>query len=281
MSKKEISKTTSIISGGIAGCIARTATSPIEVVKILKQTGKYQNLNFLQCMKNINYNEGFRGFFRGNGTCLVRTLPYSAIQFLTFEQTNAYFNRNNYFTKNIQYLSSGTLAGFTSLTFTYPLELIRTRLTVQSKNQKNYTGIWNACTTITRNEGPSALFKGYGMSCIGFIPYLSINFYVFNYLKDRTNKYGNPLINLTNGCIAGTTAISITYPTDLIRRKLQMDKSTRPNMISCVKNIYKTQGIHGFYKGYLTGIGKVTPMSGITFMSYEILKKFIIENKLN
>jgi len=277
MSEKEISKTNSLICGGVAGCIARTATSPIEVVKILKQTGQNENMNFIQCMKNIQYNEGLKGFFRGNGTYLVRTLPYSAIQFMTFEQANSYLKKKNYLNKDFQYLTSGALAGFTSLTSKYPLELIRTRLTVQSKNQKSYTGIWNAFTTISRTEGPRALFKGYGMSCIGFIPYLSINFYVFNYLKDKTNQSGNPLINLNNGCIAGTTAISITYPTDLIRRRLQMDKGTRPNMITCVKDIYKTQGFRGFYKGYLTGIGKVAPMSGITFMSYEILKKFIIE----
>jgi len=277
MSEKEISKTNSLICGGVAGCIARTATSPIEVVKILKQTGQNENMNFIQCMKNIQYNEGLKGFFRGNGTYLVRTLPYSAIQFMTFEQANSYLKKKNYLNKDFQYLTSGALAGFTSLTSTYPLELIRTRLTVQSKNQKSYTGIWNAFTTISRTEGPRALFKGYGMSCIGFIPYLSINFYVFNYLKDKTNQSGNPLINLNNGCIAGTTAISITYPTDLIRRRLQMDKGTRSNMITCVKDIYKTQGFRGFYKGYLTGIGKVAPMSGITFMSYEILKKFIIE----
>jgi len=279
MAEKEISKINSLICGGIAGCIARTATSPIEVIKILKQTG--QNKNFFQCMKNIHYNEGFKGFFRGNGTYLVRTLPYSAIQFMTFEQANSFFKRNNYFNKDGRYLTSGALAGFTSLTSTYPLELIRTRLTVQSKNQKTYTGIWNAATTITQTEGSRALFKGYGMSCIGFIPYLSINFYVFNYLKDRTNEIGNPLINLTNGCLAGASAISITYPTDLIRRRLQIDKSTRPNMITCVKDIYRTQGFRGFYKGYLTGIGKVAPMSGIIFMSYEIFKKFIIENDLN
>ena len=126
MSEKEISKTNSLICGGVAGCIARTATSPIEVVKILKQTGQNENMNFIQCMKNIQYNEGLKGFFRGNGTYLVRTLPYSAIQFMTFEQANSYLKKNNYLNKDFQYLTSGALAGFTSLTSTYPLELIRT-----------------------------------------------------------------------------------------------------------------------------------------------------------
>ena len=97
-------------------------------------------------------------------------------------------------------------------------------------------------------------------------------------MKYRTNPTGNPIINLLNCSIAGTVAISITYPTDLIRRKLQIDTNTNPKMYDCIKNVYKTQGYRGFYKGYLTGIGKVTPMSGITFMSYEIFKNYFLNN---
>ena len=99
---KEMNKTQSLISGGISGCIARTLTSPIEVIKILKQTGNHSNMSFSQCFNNIYKNEGIKGYFRGNGTYLVRTLPYSAIQFMTFEQTNIILKKNNIFNKDFQ-----------------------------------------------------------------------------------------------------------------------------------------------------------------------------------
>ena len=274
----QISKSGSLISGGIAGCIARTFTSPLEVIKTLKQTTS-SSKSFSQCFKNIYETEGIRGYFRGNGTYLVRTLPYSAIQFLTFEQTNNYLANNN-INKNIRYLISGASAGFTSLTFTYPLEVIRTRLTIQSRQNPEYTGIINAYTKIVQTEGTKGLFKGYTMSCMGFIPYLTINFYIFNYLKDNTNPTGNTLINLANGSAAGTAAISITYPSDLIRRKLQVNKEQNIGIFKTIKNIYKINGIRGFYSGYFTGIAKVTPQSGITFMVYELCKRYIIENKV-
>jgi len=276
----QISKTGSLISGGIAGCIARTCTSPLEVIKTLKQTTDSSSKSFSQCFRNIYQTEGIRGYFRGNGTYLIRTLPYSAIQFLTFEQTNNYLTNNNYFNKSARYLLSGASAGFTSLTFTYPLEVIRTRLTIQSRLNPEYTGITNACTKIVKTEGIKGLFKGYTMSCMGFIPYLTINFYTFNYLKDHTNPTGNTLINLVNGSAAGTAAISIMYPSDLIRRKLQVNKEHNIGIFKTVKNIYKINGIRGFYSGYFTGIAKVTPQSGITFMVYELCKKYIIENKV-
>lgn len=274
----QISKSGSLISGGIAGCIARTFTSPLEVIKTLKQTTS-SSKSFSQCFKNIYETEGIRGYFRGNGTYLIRTLPYSAIQFLTFEQTNNYLANNN-INKNIRYLISGASAGFTSLTFTYPLEVIRTRLTIQSRQNPEYTGITNAYTKIVQTEGIRGLFKGYTMSCMGFIPYLTINFYTFNYLKDNTNPTGNTLINLANGSVAGTAAISITYPSDLIRRKLQVNKEQNIGIFKTIKNIYKINGIRGFYSGYFTGIAKVTPQSGITFMVYELCKRYIIENKV-
>jgi len=274
----QISKSGSLISGGIAGCIARTFTSPLEVIKTLKQTTS-SSKSFSQCFKNIYETEGIRGYFRGNGTYLIRTLPYSAIQFLTFEQTNNYLANNN-INKNIRYLISGASAGFTSLTFTYPLEVIRTRLTIQSRQNPEYTGITNAYTKIVQTEGIRGLFKGYTMSCMGFIPYLTINFYTFNYLKDNTNPTGNTLINLANGSVAGTAAISITYPSDLIRRKLQVNKEQNIGIFKTIKNIYKINGIRGFYSGYFTGIAKVTPQSGITFMIYELCKRYIIENKV-
>jgi hypothetical protein len=187
---------------------------------------------------------------------------------------------NNNINKNIRYLISGASAGFTSLTFTYPLEVIRTRLTIQSRQNPEYTGIINAYTKIVQTEGTKGLFKGYTMSCMGFIPYLTINFYIFNYLKDNTNPTGNTLINLANGSAAGTAAISITYPSDLIRRKLQVNKEQNIGIFKTIKNIYKINGIRGFYSGYFTGIAKVTPQSGITFMVYELCKRYIIENKV-
>ena len=62
------------------------------------------------------------------------------------------------------------------------------------------------------------------------------------------------LSKLFAGAFAGTFSVSITYPTDLIRRRLQLqgfDKSVPKydGIFDCCKKIFKRDGIKGFYRG--------------------------------
>jgi hypothetical protein len=104
--------------------------------------------------------------------------PYSAVQFAAYEQFKVYFIKpgESDLTASTRLLA-GALAGITSVTVTYPLDLVRTRLAVQtdSKNLK-YKGISDAFVLIVRNEGSLALFKGIGPTIA--VKYL---FYIFKY----------------------------------------------------------------------------------------------------
>ena len=64
-------------------------------------------------------------------------------------------------------LAAGALAGITSVTCTYPLDLVRTRLSVQSGTigrkevQKKVPGIWTTIKHIYKTEGGLfALYRG-------------------------------------------------------------------------------------------------------------------------
>lgn len=70
---------------------------------------------------------------------------------------------------------------------TYPLDMVRGRLTVQSDNGR-YRGIAHAAVTIVREEGPRALYKGWLPSVIGVVPYVGLNFAVYETLKARDGR---------------------------------------------------------------------------------------------
>ena len=71
--------------GGMAGAVSRTVVSPLERLKILFQVQsvgrtEYQ-MSVSQALKKMWVDEGWRGFMRGNGTNCIRIVPYSAVQF--------------------------------------------------------------------------------------------------------------------------------------------------------------------------------------------------------
>lgn len=102
---------------------------------------------------------------------------------------------------------AGSLAGITSQSCTYPLDLARARMAVTDK----YTGYKlvetisilrrrkkiRICTftdfrslrhvfaKIWIDEGPKTLFKGYWATILGVIPYAGTSFYTFETLKRK------------------------------------------------------------------------------------------------
>ena len=75
----------SFIAGGVAGAVSRTVVSPLERLKILLQvqsTGHTEyKMSVHKALGKIWREEGFKGMMAGNGTNCIRIVPYSAVQF--------------------------------------------------------------------------------------------------------------------------------------------------------------------------------------------------------
>lgn len=75
----------SFIAGGVAGAVSRTVVSPLERLKILLQvqTGAQTEykMSINKALAKIWREEGFKGMMAGNGTNCIRIVPYSAVQF--------------------------------------------------------------------------------------------------------------------------------------------------------------------------------------------------------
>jgi solute carrier family 25 (mitochondrial phosphate transporter), member 23/24/25/41 len=75
-------------AGGVAGAVSRTVVSPLERLKILMQVQSVgrdaYKMSVGQALGKMWKEEGWRGFMRGNGTNCIRIVPYSAIQFSSY-----------------------------------------------------------------------------------------------------------------------------------------------------------------------------------------------------
>jgi hypothetical protein len=88
-----------LVTGGIAGAVSRTATSPLERLRILQQTASsaYKGKGTIRSFIYMYQSEGYRGFFKGNGATVVKIAPFSAAEFYFYEffKTNLYSGTPN------------------------------------------------------------------------------------------------------------------------------------------------------------------------------------------
>ena len=77
--------TAAFLAGGVAGAVSRTVVSPLERLKILFQVQSSGHKEYKgsvwKGLVKIWQEEGFKGMMRGNGVNCLRIIPYSAVQF--------------------------------------------------------------------------------------------------------------------------------------------------------------------------------------------------------
>ena len=86
-------------------------------------------------------------------------------------------------------------------------------------------------------------------------------------------------MNLTMGGSAGVIAVTITYPTDFVRRLMQVSGTPGhpkySSMIDAFSTVYRKEGIKGWYRGYFACLLKVAPSVAILFWCNEQLKSYV------
>ncbi|KAL0489791.1 mitochondrial substrate carrier family protein B [Acrasis kona] len=292
-----------MLAGGVSGAVSRTCAAPFERLKILfqvqdvsshmtsnlntdaaQQGKKYKSI--ISGLMQIGKDEGYRGYFKGNGTNIVRVVPYTAAQFLSYEKYKQYISTysSDGSLSVPQRLLCGGLAGMTSVIVSYPLDVVRCRLSAQ-QDRIVYKGIGDALVVIFKQEGISGLYRGLVPTLYGIAPYVALNFTLYERLKFYAMQYQKSedlgiVMKLGLGAVSGTVAQTITYPFDVVRRRMQMlgyggQKVAYTSMTEGFKHVYKKYGFFGFYKGLVPNYLKVIPVVSINFIVYEYMKKFL------
>ncbi|KAE8154751.1 mitochondrial carrier domain-containing protein [Aspergillus avenaceus] len=215
------------LAGGMAGCAAKTVVAPLDRVKILfqasnpqfaKYTGSWSGL--LSAVRDINRYEGARGLFKGHSATLLRIFPYAAIKFLAYEQIRAVVIPSRDKETAFRRLMSGSLAGITSVFFTYPLELIRVRLAFETKRSSGSSvssifrqiyrervsppsvpsglsqsagasaaatatvGVSSAVNKVVPSSGLANFYRGFVPTLLGMFPYAGMSFLTHDTVGD-------------------------------------------------------------------------------------------------
>lgn len=184
---------------------------------------------------------------------------------------------------------SGGIAGSVAKTLVAPIDRCKILLQVHNVHYEGF-GIFESFYRIVQKEGYFSLYKGNGAQMLRIFPYAAMQFTSYETYKRLNVVLFGPeashkiLNNLACGSLAGITAVSVTYPLDVIRSRLAFQfkgEHIYNGITDAMRKIYKEQNsIRAFYRGYgITVLGMI-PYAGLSFTSFERLKHYVLTNKL-
>lgn len=273
-----------LVSGAIAGVVSRTAVAPLETIRTLLMVGSCGH-STTEVFKSIMKTDGWTGLFSGNFVNVIRVAPSKAIELFAYESVKKHLTPNTGEQSILPIppsLLAGAVAGVTSTVCTYPLELLKTRLTIQRGVYKN---LLDAFIKIVREEGPAELYRGLTPSVIGVIPYAATNYFAYDTLRKAYKKafdqeeIGN-VMTLLIGSAAGAISSTATFPLEVARKHMQagaLNGRQYKNMLHALATILEKEGLPGLYRGLGPSCIKLVPAAGISFMCYEACKRILIE----
>lgn len=233
---QNITKIDKFLYGGIAGMIAKTTISPLNVIKLRKQT-----------MKHYERPSSIFHYWKGNAINCVRIFPYSGTQFVTFD----YIKK-----KTDSRIAAGLTAGGVATLTTYPLDVMHLRATIGNN--------------LTNSKMYNKLYSGIGISLVSTSLFTGINFALYDKIKSNfgTWSWYSPI--LYSG-ISSIISQSLCYPLDTIRRNSQITHNSNLPISTIKYNIHKNKG---FYNGMSINMAKVLPTQIIRFTIFENLIRF-------
>ncbi|TNM97557.1 mitochondrial adenyl nucleotide antiporter SLC25A23-like isoform X1 [Takifugu flavidus] len=277
-----------LVAGAMAGAVSRTGTAPLDRLKVFLQVhgSTARGINLWSGLRGMVREGGLTSLWRGNGINVLKIAPESAIKFMAYEQIKWLIrgSREGGSLRVQERFIAGSLAGATAQTIIYPMEVLKTRLTLRKTGQ--YSGMADCAKQILKTEGVRAFYRGYLPNTLGIIPYAGIDLAVYETLKNAwlqtycvDSADPGVLVLLGCGTVSSTCGQLASYPLALIRTRMQAQATTegkpKLSMMGQFKYIISQEGLPGLYRGITPNFLKVIPAVSISYVVYEHMKKIL------
>ena len=281
-----------VFAGAVAGIISRTFCAPIEMVSTVMMCRGDECSSMTVELMNTWKAEGFKGMFKGNGANCLKVAPSRGTQFLVYEFMKRQFVLLGWAAGASGSLNAGSrllaggIAGMVAASIVYPLEVVKTMLTLYPEECNSIGG---AVRRVWNNGGIPALYRGLGPTLVAMFPYVGVEFMVYETLKKHWEFSVGPMGTgalLLIGAIGGAAAQASAHPLDVIRRRMQMqsmfgdkkvDGKDKPvkkysNMFTGLYRVSKDEGWHALFNGLGPACLEKIPSTAIGYFIYEAMK---------
>lgn len=239
-----------------------------------------------EAMKRVVAKDGVIGLYRGLGLTMMGLAPTWGLYWFAYKnlkslQTDAFGRRED---SPVTHLMAAMGAGVFTAVSTNPIWVVKTRLQTQSLQldaaHTRYNNIPHAVSTILKQEGVRAFFRGIMPSLIG-VTHVCVQFPLYEQVKLRLANRGNKELHelsflelVLASMLSKTVASTVAFPHEVLRVRQQVSRSSgTTNLFSLAKLIYTEDGLRGFYRGLSTNLFRVVPAAAITFVSFEYISR--------
>eukprot|EP01135_Chromosphaera_perkinsii_P008928 Nk52_evm38s1524 gene=Nk52_evmTU38s1524 len=300
-------------AGAAAGIMEHCIIYPIDSVKTRMQSIRTvsvasggasakavvsANPSILSILRQMTH-ESIKTPFRGINAVGAGAGPAHALYFATYEKckrifserlstTNQSFdNTNNFGNQPLATGLAGTVATVVHDGFMNPFDAVKQRMQMAGSP---YKGVIDCVQTVYKTEGVGAFYRSYTTQLTMNIPFQSLHFATYEYLRELLNPKGtyDPLTHMVAGAGAGAVASAVTTPLDVAKTLLNTQETVVVGgnarntalhyiggMAEAMKTIYTEKGIGGFSKGMSARILFHVPSTAICWSVYEFFKHVI------
>lgn len=297
------------VAGGVAGAGARLATAPLDLIRIraqLERNVTYPRPSMWSSLLTIYQGEGgFLALFRGSVAATYLWIGYSVVQFAVYARIKEHLEQvASHDSAMAPWLNptsvaflSGAGAGSCATVATYPFDICRTIFAARgfiptgtSNSSKSATNTFQPpkslveCATAMYNKnGPKAFFAGVRPAVVQIIPYMGLNFAIYDYLTQGDRRIG---LSGYAGSISGAVSKIIVYPMDTVKKRMQAqsvfgvggnDARIYTGMWDCLSTMIRHEGATSLYRGLVPSVLKTAIGSGLSFSLFRMAKNVLEE----
>ena len=236
--------------------------------------------------KNIYRNEGIQAFWKGHVAAQCMGITYGIIQLPIFEfitkKSSEKFDIKK--TGAIQALICGGFAAGITQFIVQPIDTIRVRMVAQvGRESVKYRSFTSALIYhIKSKERIFCLWKGTRPALFSVMPYTSLQFMFVTMFQRVTDSSG------VAGFFGGLCAKSMTYPLDVVKKRLQvqaqfkrveMDGRTNyTGIYDCARDLVRhDRGVLNLYRGASVALIKSGVTAGLVWSTYHAISRKIAE----
>ncbi|KAF9066437.1 mitochondrial carrier domain-containing protein [Rhodocollybia butyracea] len=235
----------SLVAGAASGTAVDLLFYPIDTLKTRLQSSQ----GFVRA-------GGFKGIYKGIGSVVVGSAPGAAAFFSTYDTMKKTLPLSDHLAPVNHVVSASLGNWYAACLIRVPTEVVKTRM--QTSTYGAGFSSLSAAKILWASDGLGGFYRGFGITVLREIPFTSLQFPLYEFLKLRLSKFlgRKPLYAheaAICGSIAGGFAAAVTTPLDVLKTRIMLDmrdpKRSSPSLLTRFRTIYVEEGMKALFAG--------------------------------